>query len=126
MKKCPEGTKKIHHAMDKEFRAPMEIRRIYHAQWKPASSPAEFKVTWQYDDKYGPTEELKLKSPNRLRMMRNRQTREASSIGKAPLEQQVLKLPLTWDFQENQISSSLALQDLKFRLRGVAQSSDVA
>ena len=84
MKKCPEGTKKIHHAMDKEFRAPMEIRRIYHAQWKPASSPAEFKVTWQYDDKYGPTEELKLKSLNRLRMMRNRQTREASSIGKAP------------------------------------------
>ena len=40
--------------------------------------------TWQYDDKYGPTEELKLKSLNRLRMMRNRQTREASSIGKAP------------------------------------------
>ncbi len=63
----------------------MEVRRIYHAQWKPASSPAEFKVTWQYDDKYGPTEELKLKSLNRLRMMRNRQTREASSIGsKAP------------------------------------------
>ena len=31
MKKCPEGTKKIHHAMDKEFRAPIEIRRIYHA-----------------------------------------------------------------------------------------------
>ena len=53
-------------------------------QPKPASSPAEFKVTWQYDDKYGPTEELKLKSLSRLRMMRNRQTREASSIGKAP------------------------------------------
>ena len=30
--------------------------------------------------------------------------------------EQVLKLPLTWDLQKNQISSSLALQDLKFRL----------
>ena len=44
----------------------------------------QHQVLKPHDDKYGPTEELKLKSLNRLRMVRNRQTREASSMGKAP------------------------------------------